>query len=380
MTTTTTLERAKAARRGSLLAGDLRFALLTALGLALFPFILHPIGGYAGLATQIAIVSVASIGFNVLLGYAGMLSYGHAMFYGGGGYIAAILLMRLMPQHPNLWIAVLGATLATALLAVAIGAMTVRLYGIYFALLTLAFAQMVFFVVEQAKDWTNGDDGLQSFPHALLPIGPWNIDLTTPLPALDLGPFGNLGDVKLWYVFAALVLLIVLLFVRTLTRSQFGEILSAIRENEQRSVFVGFNAAAYRLAAFAISGALTGFAGALRALYDGTVAVESLGIERSGSFVIYTVVGGVQTLFGPVVGTGLIMYLENVLSAKTEAWRLIEGLIFVGVIVFLPSGILGTLVKERAKNGRAVLTRSLRARPGGPAQGAGGAQSGTERR
>ncbi len=348
--------------RGSLLGSDLRFALLTALGLALFPLVLHPIGGYAGLATQILIVSVAAVAFNLLLGYAGMLSYGQAMFYGSGGYIAAIMLLRTMPHHPNLWFAVIGATLVTAVLALLVGAVTVRLYGIYFALLTLAFAQMVFFVVEQAKDWTNGDDGLQSIPNALLPIGPWNIDLQTALPNIDLGIFGNLGDVKLWYVFAAVVLILVLLFTRALTRSQFGEVLTAIRENEERSVLVGFSAPLYRLAAFGIAGALTGFAGALRACYDGTIAVESLSIERSGQFVIYTVVGGVQTIFSPVVGTALIMYLENVLSGKTQAWRLIEGLVFVAVIVFLPRGVLGSLLKQREKNPRALFARTLRPR------------------
>ena len=346
------------------LRGGVRFALFTALGLALFPFLFHAVAGYAGLATQILIVSIASIGFNLLLGYTGLLSYGSAMFYGGGGYVAAILLIRTMPDHPNLWLAVLGAVLVTTVLALLVGALAVRLYGIYFALLTLAFAQMVFFVVEQAKDFTSGDDGLQSFPTALLPIGPWNIDLGTSLPAFQLGPFGNLSDIKLWYVFTALVLFGVLLLVRALTRSQFGEVLTAIRENEERSSLVGFNAAAYRLAAFAISGALTGLSGALRALYDGTVAVESLGIERSGSFVIYTIVGGVQTLLGPVVGTAVIMYLESVLSARIGFWRLIEGLIFVAVIIFLPAGIIGTFkrtVTERAQKNQALLLGSLRA-------------------
>ncbi|MBV9438544.1 MAG: branched-chain amino acid ABC transporter ATP-binding protein/permease [Candidatus Eremiobacteraeota bacterium] len=347
------------ARRPSLFAGDLRFALLTAAAIAVFPLVLHPLGGYSTLATQIAIVSIASIGFNLLLGYAGTLSYGHAMFYGGGGYVAAILLLRTMPQHPNLWLAVLGATLATSVLALAVGALTVRLYGIYFALLTLAFGQMVYFVVEQAKDWTNGDDGLQSLPNALLPLGPWSVDLTTRLPALNLGPLGDLSEIRLWYVFAGIALLLVLLFMRALTRSQFGEVLDAIRENEQRSTLIGFNAAAYRLAAFAISGALTGLAGAMRAIFDGSVPIDAVGIDRSGSFVIYTVVGGVQTLLGPVAGTAAIMFLENVLSAKTPAWRLIEGLIFVGVIVFLPRGIFGIL-KQRDMNVRALFARSLR--------------------
>ena len=346
--------------RGGLFAADARFALLCAVGIALFPFVLHPLGGYSTLATQIAIVSIASIGFNLLLGYAGSLSYGHAMFYGGGGYIAAILLLRISPQHPNLWLCVIGATVATAVLAVLVGAVTVRLYGIYFALLTLAFAQMVFFIIEQAKDWTNGDDGLQALPNALLPIGPWNIDLTTHLPTVNLGPFGDLGELRLWYIFAGLCLLLVLMLSRMLVRSQFGEVLGAIRENEQRSSLIGFNAAAYRLAAFAISGALTGFSGALRGMFDGSVPIDAVGIDRSGSFVIYTVVGGVQTLFGPVAGTAVIMFLENVLSARTPAWRLIEGLIFVAVIVFLPRGLSTVLKQQRDKNPRALFVRSLR--------------------
>ncbi|HZX68326.1 MAG TPA: branched-chain amino acid ABC transporter permease, partial [Candidatus Elarobacter sp.] len=349
-----------ASARSGLLAGDARFAVLCALGIAAFPFLIHPIGGYSTLATQIAIVSIASIGFNLLLGYAGSLSYGHAMFYGGGGYLAAILLLRVSPQHPNLWLCVLGATAGTAILAMIIGAVTVRLYGIYFALLTLAFAQMVYFIVEQAKDWTNGDDGLQALPNALLPIGPWTVDLTTHLPSFNLGPFGDVGELRLWYIFAGICLVLVLLFARMLTRSQFGEVLGAIRENEQRSTLIGFNAPAYRLAAFAISGALTGFSGALRAMFDGSVSVDALSIDRSGSFVIYTIVGGVQTLFGPVAGTAVIMFLENVLSARTPAWRLIEGLVFVGVIVFLPRGLSTVLKQQRDKNPRGLFVRSLR--------------------
>ncbi len=337
---------------------DVRFAALCALGIAVFPIALHPLGGYSTLATQIVIVSIASIGFNLLLGYAGTLSYGHAMFYGGGGYLAAILLLRFAPNG-NLWLPVVGAVVVTAVLALLIGALTVRLYGIYFALLTLAFAQMVYFIVEQAKDWTNGDDGLQALPAAHLPIGPWNVDLTAHLPSLGFGPFGDLADLQVWYVAAGAALLVVLVLFRALTRSQFGEVLDAIRENEQRSTLIGFNASAYRLAAFAISGALTGLAGALRAVYDGSVPIDSLSIDRSGSFVIYTVVGGVQTIFGPVVGTAAIMFLENVLSAKTPAWRLIEGLIFVAVIVFLPRGIFGIL-KQRESNPRALFVRSLR--------------------
>jgi branched-chain amino acid transport system permease protein len=158
--------------------------------------------------------------------------------------------------------------------------------------------------------------------------------------------------VKLWYVFAALVTLLVLWFTRVLVRSQFGEVLGAIRENEERSTFVGFSPRVYRLAAFVVAGGLGGLSGALRALFDASVPIDSVGIDRSGSFVIFTVVGGVQTIFGPLVGTGIIMYLQNVISGKTDAWRLIEGLIFVLVIVFLPSGIVGSMIKRRTARKR----------------------------
>jgi len=333
--------------------GTLRVLLFTALGLAVFPLAIHPIGGYPGLATHICIMAIGAVALNLLLGEAGMLSYGQALFFGCGAYVSAILVQRAMPQHPNLLLAVLGGIVIAAAVAALIGALVVRLYGIYLALLTLAFGQMGFFIVEQAKDWTNGDDGLQGIPAALLYLGPAGIDLQTPLPAVDLGPFGNLSDVHLWYVFAAFILWLVIWFVRTLNGSQFGEVLAAIRENEDRSRMIGFVPHLYRFAAFVIAGALTGLAGGLLALYDLKAVVDDMDINRSGSFVIYTVVGGVHTLLGPAVGTAVIMYLEDVGSGflakypQLPGWQWFEGLIFVLVIVFLPAGIVGTLKRKR---------------------------------
>jgi branched-chain amino acid transport system permease protein len=338
----------------------LRFYALTALGLALFPFAIHPIGGYGGLATQILIVGIASIGFNLLLGYAGLLSYGQAMFYGVGGYMALLTVSRFFPDHPNFWLAIGIAVGFVTLTALVIGSFVVRLYGIYFALLTLAFAQMFFFIVFKWRDLTQGDDGLQGIASPALGIGPWSIDLTTAFPAANLGPFGNLGDLHYWYAFVALVTLGVLGFVRALVRSQFGETLAAIRENEQRSALVGFDPRKFKLAAFVIAGALAGLSGALRGLYETSIAPDSLTVETSGNFVIYTVIGGVKTLFGPLLGTGLVMYLQNVISAKTDAWRLIEGILFVAVIVFLPGGVLGTFRREQAPS---FIRRVLRTRP-----------------
>jgi branched-chain amino acid transport system permease protein len=346
--------------------GELRFYALTVLGLVLFPFVIHPIGGYAGLATQILIVGIASMGFNLLLGYAGLLSYGQAMFYGLGAYVALLTVSRFFPQHPNFWLAIVLAVAFVTVVAIAVGTLVVRLYGIYFALLTLAFAQMFYFVVFKWTDLTGGDDGLQGITAPALPLGFASIDLTSSFPAVDLGPFGNLSDVHYWYAFVAVVMLLTIAFIRTLTRSQFGEVLQAIRENEQRSIFVGFDIARYKLAAFAIAGALTGLSGALRGLYETSTAPDALTVDTSGNFVIYTVVGGVQTLFGPLLGTGLIMYLQNVISAKTDAWRLIEGVIFVLVIVFLPGGLLGTLAKRRKTPSR-IITDALRPAPPAPA-------------
>ncbi len=320
-----------------------RFIAIALAALIVFPFLFKLIGGYSDLAAQILLTGVAAAGFNLLLGYTGILSYGQAAFYGGGGYIAAIVLARLTP---NIWEAAILAVLGMALLSFIIGSLVVRLYGIYFALLTVASGQMVFFIVEQWRDVTGGDDGFQSIPTPFLAFGPAHIDLTTKLPSLPLGPLGDLSDVNYWYPLAALVALGVMLLVRTLVASQYGEVLGAIRENEDRSTFVGYDPRTYKLAAFTIAGALAGLSGALRAAHDGSVALGTLSIEQSGQFVIYTVIGGVQTILGPFIGTGLIMYLESVLSGNGY-WRLIEGVIFVVVIVALPGGILGKSTRAR---------------------------------
>src|SRR5665213_1006960 len=171
---------------------------LTALGLVLFPFAIHPIGGYPGLATQILIVGIAAIGFNLLLGYAGLLSYGQAMFYGVGSYVALLTVQRFFPQWPSIWLSLLVAIAFVSVMALIIGLLTVRLYGIYFALLTLAFAQMFYFIVFQWKSLTRGDDGLQVVTNATLQLGFTSVDLTRTFPDFDLGPFGNLHDVHYW--------------------------------------------------------------------------------------------------------------------------------------------------------------------------------------
>jgi branched-chain amino acid transport system permease protein len=325
-----------------------RFYPLLAAGLVLFPFLfrLPPINGYADLATEILIVGIAAVGFNLLLGYGGSLSYGHAAFYGLGSYGAGLVVLTFFPHAGNFWLAVGVGVLAAGIMATLIGALVVRLYGIYFALLTVAFAQMVYFIVFEARWLTNGDDGLQGINAPPLNLLAWNVDLTTSLPALPLGPMGDLSDIKLWYPFAAVVVFVVIAFVRTLIRSQFGEALAAIRENEERSTFIGFDPRRYKLAVFVISGLICGLSGALHALYEGSASVDQLTVDQSGALVIYAIVGGVGTLIGPLVGTGLILWLERVIGGSFPAWRLVEGLIFVAIVVFMPNGIVGTLLRR----------------------------------
>ena len=328
-----------------------RFYAILAISLALFPLVFHlpPINGYAGLATEILIVGIAAIGFNLLLGYAGQLSYGHAAFYGLGSYGSGLAVLTFFPQARSFGLALLTGVVIAGIAAAIIGSLVVRLYGIYFALLTVALAQMVYFIVFQARDYTNGDDGLQSITAPPLDFGLAHVDLGTALPAFSMGPFGDLSDIKLWYVFVAILTLLVVAFVRTLTLSQFGEALAAIRENEERSVFIGLDPRRYKLAVFVISGLLCGLSGALHALYQGSASIEGLSVEQSGAFAIFTIVGGAGTLLGPIVGTGLIMWLENIIGGVFPAWRLVEGLLFVAVIVFLPRGIVGTLIRSRGK-------------------------------
>lgn len=326
-----------------------RFYPALAAALAVFPFVFHlpPFYGYSGLATQILIVGIAAIGFNLLLGYGGLLSYGHAAFYGIGSYAAALCVLKFFPGAHSFGLALLVGVLVAGVTAAIIGALVVRLYGIYFALLTVAFAQMVYFIVFEWRDLTRGDDGLQGITTPLVDFGFARVDLSGTLPALPLGPLGDLSDVKLWYVYVAVVTFLVIAFVRNLVRSQFGEALAAIRQNEERSTFIGYDPRRYKFAVFVLSGLVCGLAGALRALYEGSTALDSLTVDQSGDFAIFTIVGGAGTLLGPLIGTGLVMWLQNVISAVTPAWRLIEGLLFVTVIVFLPHGIFGTFLRAR---------------------------------
>ncbi|MBI4246291.1 MAG: branched-chain amino acid ABC transporter permease [Candidatus Rokubacteria bacterium] len=292
---------------------------------AVFPYLVP----YKALATQVLIFGLFALGFNLLYGYTGLLSFGHAAYYGLGAYGTGIALAKL--KWDSLW-AGLGAGLALAVLGGAvIGFFCLRRRGIYFAMLTLAFAQLLYFVGFHLTGWTGGDDGLRGIP---------TLAVTLPGFAIPL-------DRSLAFYYFALVL--VALAVATLKRildSPFGAVLGAIRENTERAVACGYDVNRVKLLSFVFSALFSGLAGALDALRLTVVPIESLYWTTSGQVVMMTLLGGAGTFFGPFVGAAAFLVLEDRLSVFTESWPLVIGAIFMGFVLFLPKGMWGTLLER----------------------------------
>jgi len=296
---------------------------------AVFPFIVP----YHALATQVLIFGLFALGFNLLYGYTGLLSFGHAAYYGLGAYGAGLALAKL--KVTSLWLA-LGIGLATAVAGGALlGFFCLRRRGIYFAMLTLAFAQMLYFIAFHAADLTGGDDGLRGIP--LHPIG---------LPGVSL----SLRHPLAFYFFAYVLVVLAVAGLKRILDSPFGAVLQAIRENPSRATACGYDINRVKLLSFVFSALFTGLAGALDALRLTVVPVESLYWSTSGQVVIMTLLGGAGTFFGPFVGAATYLVLADRLSLVIEAWPLAIGVIFVAFVIFLPKGIWGTLLArlERA--------------------------------
>jgi branched-chain amino acid transport system permease protein len=282
------------------------------------PWFLPLIGGYKELATRIVLWAIFALGFDILLGLTGFLSFGHAAFWGVSAYIAGFTLLHVSSSIiPALVIAVV----VTTALSVLIGYLTLRRHGIYFAVLTLAFAEMFYYLaLAPLQQWTGGDNGL------------------TGIPTPNL--FGIVMQGENVYALVAVFAFIGIYLARRLARSPYGLILRAIKSNETRLSFTGVDVWRYKMMAFVISANYAAVAGALTAIYETYVPTESLHWTTSGEVVMMSVIGGVGTLFGPMVGAAIVLFLENVLSAATEQWLLIQGLIFIGFVIFLPGGVV----------------------------------------
>jgi len=292
------------------------FVLLALLGAAA-PFV-----GYPVFLMNALCLGLFACAFNLLLGFTGLLSFGHAAFLGSAGYVAAYS-MKFWGLTPELGI--LAGTAASAVLGYLIGSLAIRRQGIYFAMITLALAQMVYFFCLQAK-FTGGEDGLQGVPRGNL-----------------FGVISLENDLVLYYVVLAVFLGCFLLIYRTV-HSPFGQVLKAIRENEPRALSLGYDVDKYKLLAFVLSAALAGTAGATKTLVLGFETLTDVNWPMSGEVVLMTLLGGLGTIFGPLVGSSIIVTLQNQLADRVGSWvQVILGAIFVLCVLLFRRGIVGEL-------------------------------------
>jgi len=324
---------------------ELTVAILTLVGVFLAPAILveiPPMLGvpssltwYNGLVALTLIWGIFAIGYDILLGFTGLLSFGHAMFWGVGAYAVGIISAEFV-QNPLVLI-LLGTTFAV-LLAWIIGWISLRRGGIYFAILTLAFGQMMYYIFLSPLGWlTGGENGFNGVDvGALLGV----IDLGASVPVIP-----DVFAASWGYVLIALFTVLAVVVGYRILNSPYGAVLQAIRENEQRTEFVGLNVWRYKLMGFIISGAFAGVAGSLYVIQESYVPIENtLNWVVSGDVVVITVLGGAGSLFGPLFGAGLYMYVANIVVGIPiigEFWHMILGLVFIAVVVVMPEGIWG---------------------------------------
>jgi branched-chain amino acid transport system permease protein len=303
---------------------------LTALALIAAPFILPYLGSAPNTVNRILVWGLFGIGFDILFGYTGLLSFGQSALYGTGGFVAAYLLTSA--GFPHVITALLIGTLAAAAVGYLVGLIALRRTGIYFAMITVAIAEVFYFVeFNPLSEWTGGENGLPG----------------VPTPALHLG-FIDLDFTSGWslYPFLAFCYFIGIVIALRIVRSPVGAILRAIRENPLRAAAVGHNIHGYKLAAFVIAAAYAGFAGGLLGVLQAFMPPEAFTFETSGQLVMQTAIGGRATLFGPLVGAAVWLFLQDFLQATLglgATWKLVLGLVFVLLVCFLRQGIIGGL-------------------------------------
>lgn len=315
---------AEPARRQEWLAIATRHrVLLAAVFLLIFPLLLP----FKAIAVNILVYGLFAVGFNMLYGYLGLLSFGHAALFGGGAYACGIAL-----THYGLpwWAGIAAGIAGGAVVAAAIGALAIRTRGIYFAMVTLALAQCVYYIAYQATSWTGGENGLRGVRFAEIDLPGLRLDVVDPLTG--------------YYVICAFVIAALWVLSRILA-SPFGAVMEAVRENEARARACGYDVRATRFVAFVLSGAFCGLAGSLQALHLGIVPIETLHYATSGLVLMMALLGGMGTFFGPFVGAGVFLLLENLVSLWTVHWQLVVGAVFVCCVLFFPRGIWGTLLE-----------------------------------
>ncbi len=299
------------------------YAALFVLALAA-PFI----GLYPVLVMKVLCFAIFACAFNLLLGYTGLLSFGHAAFFGGAAYGTGWIVtsMNVTPE-----LGILFGVMIAAAMGLVVGAIAIRRQGIYFAMITLALAQMVFFVCLQAP-FTHGEDGLQGVPRGRL-FGMISLESNTSM-----------------YYFVLVVFIAVLLFIRRIVHSPFGQVLKAIRENEPRAISLGYAVDRYKLLAFVLSTALAGLGGSLKTLVVQLATLTDVQWQMSGEVILMTLLGGLGTFFGPVLGAGIVISLQDLLADRVGSWvTVIIGVIFVVCVLLFRRGIVGEFEAFRTR-------------------------------
>jgi len=308
-------------RRGAIVAAVL---LLIALVL---PKVVYPV-----LAIDIVAYALFAVAFDLLLGFTGLLSFGHAMFWGGAAYVSTILMAK---AHVSFPLAVLAAIVYAAVLALIVGAIAIRRQGIYFAMITLALAQLQYFFAYQLGDWTGGENGVQLNGRGTLFGLPLENDVAFYYAVLVIAALGTF-------------------FVVRVVRSPFGAVLGAMRENEQRAIALGYRVDRYKLVAFVLSGTLAGVAGVLFAVGNRLSGLDGVDWHTSGKVVMMSILGGIGTVFGPIAGAGIFESLDYFVSKTVigDKTNIVMGTIFALCVLLFRRGIVGELLALRTKRAK----------------------------
>ena len=307
--------------------------------LLFLPFVLP----YKSLTPEILIYALGAVSFNILLGYTGLLSFGQGALFGAGAYLTGLMLIHLQ-VHPIL--ALLCSCLIGAATAFIIGFFAIRQVGIYFVMLTLAFNQLVFFIVYQWKGLTGGDDGLLDVPRPDFSI----------FPGVEIPIQSNLQ----FFLFVWVIFILAIIVIRRILNSSFGRVLVAIKENPDRATAVGYNIQHYKLAAFVVSGFFTGLAGGLYAMFMRMVPITAVELFTSTDFIIMSLLGGLGSLYGPIAGAVIIKIASEIVSEIWARWLLVMGVTFIVCILFMPGGVWGLVstLKEKRKAASMQTMRS----------------------
>jgi branched-chain amino acid transport system permease protein len=295
---------------------------VTYIALFILALLAPVLGLYPVFVMKLLCFAIFACAFNLLLGFTGLLSFGHAAFFGSAAYVTGWLIKthNVTPE-----VGILAGLVGAGLIGLVVGTVAIRRQGIYFAMITLAMAQMVFFVCLQAP-FTGGEDGLQGIPRGAL-----------------FGLLSLESDTAMYYLVVA-IFVACFLAISRIVNSPFGQVLKMIRENEPRAISLGYQVERYKLLAFVLSAALAGLAGSLKALIMGFSTLSDVHWSMSGEVILMTLLGGVGTLFGPVFGAGIVISLQDVLADKVGSWvTVIIGVIFVLCVMAFRKGVVGEL-------------------------------------